>query len=294
MRNPLSLFPAALLLFLSGSAMAEDASPTELARSLHYQKGHFDIAGGVVQIDVGDPYAYLSPEDATILLTKIWGNPPDAASGIEGMIVPTDVDLESNEGWAVVLDYENSGHVTDSDAASINYDDLLRDMQKTTIEGNDARVKAGYEPIQLLGWAEPPHYDSAHKTVYWARRLRFGEQQDETINYNMRVLGRTGVLDMDVIAGASQLPMVNAKAPALMSIATFKPGSLYSDYRAGSDHTAAYGVAGLIAGGVLVKAGFLKGLIALLAASWKIIAIAGVALFGAIGAKLKSIFRRTG
>jgi uncharacterized membrane-anchored protein len=68
---------------------------------------------------------------------------------------------------------------------------------------------------------------------------------------------------------------------------SFKPGSQYADYQEGSDNTAAYGLAGLIAGGVLVKAGFFKGLLLMLAGFWKAIAIGAVAVFAGIGRVLK-------
>jgi len=91
-----------------------------------------------------------------------------------------------------------------------------------------------------------------------------------------------------VVASASQLARINSEAAGLMNVVSFKPGSRYADYTAGSDHTAAYGIAGLIAGGVLLKAGFFKGLIALLAPFWK---AAAVAVVGALAA-VKGFFKR--
>jgi uncharacterized membrane-anchored protein len=54
---------------------------------------------------------------------------------------------------------------------------------------------------------------------------------------------------------------------------SFNPGNTYAEYDSKIDEAAAYGLAGLIAGGILTKAGFFKGLIALLLASKKLVAV---------------------
>ena len=93
------------------------------------------------------------------------------------MLLTADADptwADSSVSW---LSIDNNGHVSDSDAASTNYDDLLAQMKQAAVEGNDERVKKGFPPIEFFGWAEPPHYDPNAKTLYWARRLRFGNDQ---------------------------------------------------------------------------------------------------------------------
>jgi uncharacterized membrane-anchored protein len=283
----------ALVATVITSANAQDAESSKVLKSLNFQHGHITLMGGIATLDLTGDYAYLDPRDAETFLTKIWVNPPGAGKDTEGMLVPTDVALDSAEGWGVVLGYENDGHVSDSDASSINFDDLLTQMKKQTLDQNDERTKKGFPSILLLGWAQPPHYDAQGKTIYWAKRLRFGDDKEETLNYYIRVLGRTGVLDLNVVASVEQLPIINKQAAALIKVVSFNPGSRYSDYDAGSDHTAAYGIAGLVAGGVLLKAGFLKGLIALLAASWKIVAVAAVGAIAAIRAFVKKFLGRS-
>ena len=274
--------------FLTGSASAQQASSSDVLKTLNFQHGHIELVGGIAALDLTDRYTYLDAKDSETFLTKVWSNPPGSGSDTEGMLFPANADLLSPHAWAVVLFYENDGHVSDSDASSINFDDLLGQIKKQTSVDNDDRVKKGYPAIELLGWAETPHYDAAAKTIYWAKRLRFGDSQEETLNYFIRILGRTGVLDLNVVASTSQLALVNSEAPGLMNMVSFKPGSRYSDFNAGSDHLAAYGIAGLVAGGVLLKAGFFKGLIALLAPFWKAIAVAAVGALAAV----KGFFKR--
>ena len=50
----------------------------------------------------------------------------------------------------------------------MDYDALLKDMQASAEEESQARVKAGYEPIALIGWATKPYYDAQNHKLYWA------------------------------------------------------------------------------------------------------------------------------
>jgi uncharacterized membrane-anchored protein len=278
------------VLFFAGAALADAPSPTDVLKSLKPVRGQVELEGGTLALDLGKDFVYLDPKDAETLLTKVWGNPPSAATGTLGMILPSAVSADSPEGWGVILEYDNSGHVSDSDAQSIDYADLLSKMKEQTREDNDQRVKQGYESIELLGWAETPHYDAVNKTMYWAKRLRFGNSKGETLNYYIRILGRTGVLNMNVVAGLDQLAMINKQAPTLLALARFQKGSTYAEYDSGTDNTAAYGLAGLVAGGILVKAGFLKGLMVFLAGFWKVIAVGAVAVLAGLRSFVKRLF----
>jgi uncharacterized membrane-anchored protein len=197
-----------------------------------------------------------------------------------GSIVPADVGVLDEDGWLIIVSYEDSGHVGDEDAASIDYAALLADMQQATREDSEERVKQGHEKLELVGWAEPPHYDSQAKKIYWAKHLKFGDAPPpDTLNYNIRVLGRTGFLDLTAVASMTQLPMINSRVNEILGTVTFNAGNRYADFDASSDHVAEYGIAGLIAGGVLAKAGFFKVLAAF--GKWIVLglAIAGGGLF---------------
>lgn len=260
-----------------GEAAAIDPLET-LAKTLAPQDEAQDLPGRQTHIVPGDEFAYLSPADAEKLLVQIWGNPPATAQHVLGAIVPKGVSVLSENAWAAIITYSNEGHIADDDAESINYDDLLKEMQTATVENNDERVKAGYQPLILVGWAQKPSYDKAQHKLYWAKDIQFGNDA-HTLNYAIRVLGRTGVLEVNVIAGMSQLQDINAKLPKLLSTVTFNEGHRYADFDEKTDDVAAYGIAALVAGGIAAKAGLLKGLLTFLAASWKLIAV-GVAAFG--------------
>ena len=62
-----------------------------------------------------------------------------------------------------------------------------------------------------------------------------------TLNYDIRVLGREGVLSFNAVAGMSQLSDIEGRMKEVMSFADFRPGQRYADYKPGTDRTAAYG-----------------------------------------------------
>jgi uncharacterized membrane-anchored protein len=278
---------AAAAAFLVASQWAR-ADERQVLESLKFQDGTITLGSNLASLTLTPNFQYLSPADTKRFLVEVWRNPPKAAEGTLGAIVPANVDLLGGEGWVIIISYDDSGHVSDDDAAAINYDDLLKEMQQATRDNNEERKKQGYEPIELVGWAKPPYYDSQAKKLYWARRLKFGTDPDETLNYSIRALGRTGVLELTVVASMQQLTAVDGRINEVLGMVAFNSGSTYGEFSPGVDKVAEYGVAGLIAGGILAKAGFFKFLIAL----WKPIALGAVVFFGAISGFIKRLFGR--
>ena len=165
-------------------------------------------------------------------------------------------------------------------------------MQEETVQANIERQKEGYESIELVGWAQTPSYDKAEHKLYWARDLKVGKADGHTLNYAIRVLGRTGVLQVNIVGDIKQLPEINPKVPALLGMVSFNEGQRYADFNEDTDQVAAYGLAGLIAGGVAAKAGLFKGFIALLLASKKLLIVGAIAFGGAIWGGIKWLFGR--
>jgi uncharacterized membrane-anchored protein len=164
----------------------------------------------------------------------------------------------------------------------------LSDIKSDIRSDNADRVDAGYEPIELLGWAEPPRYDATSRKLYWAKELRFGESPDTTLNYEIRALGRTGVLSMTFIAGGNQLEEINQSRESVLAMAEFNPGSRYEDFDSDIDKVAAYGIGALVAGKVAAKAGlFAAGLVLL--KKFGIFLLLGL---GVLARKAKAFFSR--
>src|SRR5262249_16908953 len=217
---------------------------------------------------------------------------PEVSQRTLGMLLPAKVSPLTAEGWGVIIDYEASGHVSDEDAEKIDYPKLLQEMQASVREASKKRVERGYEPYELVGWARQPYYDKVTKKLYWAKRLKFGNSPDDTLNYEIRVLGRQGVMSLNVVADLKQLAQIDRAAPELLSMVSFNAGNLYSEFNPKIDEVAAYGIAGLIAGGLLTKAGFFKGLLAILLASKKLAFVAIIGLFAGLWGGIKALFNR--
>ncbi|WP_424950718.1 DUF2167 domain-containing protein [Deinococcus sp.] len=252
------------LLALAAPASARSGStPPAAAPVLHYQSRPLTLLNGKVMVQASPGLRYLDPADSRRVIVDLWGNPPAAADDILGMLIPGSTAPDARDGWAIVLTENRDGHVGDSDAASTDYRQLLKDMQQGVQDNNDARTKAGYEPIRLIGWAEPPSYDASTHKMIWAKELAFGDAKpaDDSLNYAVRVLGRDNVLELNAVGGVGQLAQIRQGMTAVLPAVTFTPGNRYEDYQGGSDRLAGYGVAGLIAGGVVAKK---LGLLALL------------------------------
>jgi uncharacterized membrane-anchored protein len=238
----------------------------------------------VATLHLGTRYRYLDAGETEKMLVA-WGNQP--GSETQGAIVPADVEPFSETGWAVILTYQDDGHVDDSDARDIDYDDMLKDMKKETESDNSARKSAGYEPVHLVGWAETPHYDGANKKLYWAKELNFEGSEAHTLNYDVRVLGREGVLSMNAVAGIGQLDQIRRGMRPLIDVAEFNEGYRYAEYDAKTDKLAKYGLGALIAGGVAAKLGLFGKLLAFIIAAKKVLIAGAVAAFGFIARLFK-------
>jgi len=258
-------------------------SAAEFEASLRYQTGTVTLQKGLATLVLPPGYRYLGPEDTERVLVA-WGNPP--GSETLGMIVPVGKAVTDSASWAVIVSYDEDGYVKDDEAASINYDKLLRDMQESTRDRNEARKEAGYAPVMLLGWAARPHYDSASHKLYWAKELQFGDEGERTLNYDVRALGRRGVLVLSAVATMPQLTDVETGMQEMLGFVSFDEGNRYADFVSG-DKVAAYGIGALIAGKVAAKAGFFKLLVGALVAAKKLLILGVVA----IGAFLQRLFR---
>ena len=120
-------------------------------------------------------------------------------------------------------------------------------------------------------------YDKNKKVLHWAKEIKFGTgETGNTLNYDMRFLGRKGVLSFNAISGVEQLNLIKENIPTITNAVAFKEGNRYADFDSGIDKVAAWTLGGLVAGKVLAKAGFfvvilkfIKPILIGIAAFWK-------------------------
>jgi uncharacterized membrane-anchored protein len=244
-----------------------------IEKSLNYQTGMIGLTGANATLNVPPGFGYLDPMQAKKVLEEYWGNPPAETLGL---LVPDSGGVLQEGSWVFELTYDAIGFVEDGDAQDINYDDLLVEMKKDVDAENKMRSEQGYPTVDLIGWASPPYYDTENKVLHWAKDFRFQEMDVNTLNYNVRILGRKGVLVVNAIASTPQLELIKGTIPAIMNHVKFDNGFQYADFDSNVDEVAAYTIGGLVAGKVLAKAG----LFAVLAKFGKLIFI-GIAAAGA-------------
>ncbi len=222
--------------------------------SLDFKQGKVTVGSNLATLDLTDNYYFLDAKDAKYVLSELWGNPPDDST--LGMVFPADK-TPLDDTWGIEVSFDDIGYVSDEDAGSYDYDELLKTMKQDMKDENEWRRENNYPTLELLGWAAPPHYDAEGRKLYWAKEIRFDGDETTTLNYNIRILGRKGVLIVNFIADMDMLDQVNEAVPAVLKMTNFTDGNKYSDFKPSMDKVAAVGIGGLIAGKVLAKTGLI-------------------------------------
>lgn len=228
--------------------------------------------GNTAEVHVPAGYVFAGG-DATRRIMEANQNPP---TGRElGFVSP------AGEDWFAVFEYDDVGYVRDEEKHTLDADALLQSIKAGTEESNKERLKRGWTTMTILGWEQPPRYDDSTHNLEWA--IKAESEGAPIVNYNTRLLGRGGVMEVTLVTDPAQLSTTLPKFKKMLAGFEFKQGQRYGEFRTG-DKMAAYGLTGLIVGGgtaVLVKSGAFKWL-------WKVLVFAalGVAAF------IKKIFSR--
>ena len=220
--------------------------------------------------------AQLLPESSGSRFLELTGNLPE----------PGDTVLVRGDWWAT-LSFDDSGYVKDDE--KLDADALLASMRSHEEEANKERRKRGMSELVIDGWIVPPHYDPTTKFLEWGIKLRSPDSSRPVVNYTMRLLSRRGSETVVLVTGADTLDRDVKDLHEVLTGFNFNPGESYSEFRPG-DHVAEFGLGALVLGGAAaaaVKAGWFKGLLVALAAAWKLVAAAVVAVFASIGKLFK-------
>lgn len=266
MASALALVAAGLPAGVAAADPVPSVAPADQAafeKGLHKRSGEVVVPGTDAVLHLGSKYYFLDAAEAKDVLVRLWGNPPDSADGVLGLVLPAGKTVLDNS-WGAVITWDGSGYVTDDDAATANYDKVLDDIRSGEADNNAERQKAGYPAMHLVGWAQPPSYDKGTHSLIWARDFKIDGTPSDSLNYDVRVLGRKGVLSMNMLWDMPHLPEVRAAAADFGKVATFNGGSTYGDYNSATDKAAGYGLAGLVAAGVGVAVAKKIGVLAIL------------------------------
>jgi uncharacterized membrane-anchored protein len=219
---------------------------------------------------------YLDPAGTNAYL-KLTGNLPEEN---------TYVVAAKNGKWSAFYSFDDIGYVKDDE--KIDPDALIKSIREGQILNNEQRKEQGLDALTVVGWAVPPHYDPATHNLEYG--ITLGSPLGNNINYHLRMLGRTGVMDATLLTSEQYLKEDLAEFREANKGFAYAPDESYAAFKEG-DKVSEYGLAALVTGGVAaaaLKGGLLKGLLAGLVAFWKLIAVGVVAFFGV----LRSFFAR--
>lgn len=251
---------ALLLLLLTGVGDAQDAMPPgpreaayrshvlKVLEGVRYRQGIQELPGGIARLELPEGYRYLDPEDARKVVVDLWGNPPAAVSDLLGMVIPAGEHLASPDSWTIVVSFREEGHVSDADADGLDEKLLFAQLAEAARRSNLEREAAGFQTMELVGWAVPPRYHEDRKVLLWAKRFDLAADGEDTLNYEVRALGRRGVLCLNGIAGMARIADIEAASPAVVSMLRFNDGHRYDDFDPAVDRKAALSLAGLLVG----------------------------------------------
>lgn len=255
------------------SASAEDPAVEHtraVLRSLHWVNGPQEVSIDTeARFAVPQGFVFLNQAD-TDRFMELLQNPP---TGKAYMFAPSDL------SWFALVSYEDTGHVPDTE--TIDADAILQSIKSATDEGNQERAKHGWGALTIQGWQESPHYDTETKRLEWAT-LGADDKQNQVVNFNTRILGRTGVVSAELVTDPQTLNTSELGFKTALRGIDFVQGQSYAEFRDG-DKVAEYGLSALIVGGTaaaVVKSGAGKWLIKGLFAAGVAVLAGAKRLFG--------------
>jgi uncharacterized membrane-anchored protein len=286
-RNCRGLISLLVLTLLPGAVVAQnpDSVNDSLANSIDWTHGPRTVpVGSVAKMSVPAQCVFTGATGAQAFM-RLTRNPPTGAE--EGVLLcPIGSDIDDD--WFVVVSYDPSGYVRDGEGASLDADAILASLRHATAQGNIERRKNGWDTLSVKGWIRAPYYDLHTHNLTWSTKVLSGGTA--AVNHSVRLLGREGVMHIDLVASPEQLASVLPTFDSVIAETRFTPGHTYAEWRQG-DKVASYGLTALIAGG----AGAAAVKMGLFAKLWKLLAAAFLAVWKVLVAAVLGVvawFRR--
>lgn len=266
----LAAFSLCLAVVPARAADEPAAQPNPLLSQIDWTKGPAKAElKSLAEVQIPKGFMFTGSKGTQKLLEAM-GNP---TSGSElGFLAPTSL------VWFVVFEFSDVGYVKDDDKDKLDPNKMLKSIQAGNEEANKFRKKMGAPPLKITGWELPPRYNEQTHNLEWAIR---GESEGEpVVNYNTRLLGRKGVMEVNLVIDPEKLAGAMPAYETVLKDYSYKSGERYAEYRQG-DKLAKYGLAALITGGaaaIAVKTGLFAGLILFFKKAWKLVVIGVVAV----------------
>jgi len=235
-------------------------------------------------LTVPNGFMFLDKESTQRLFVDYWGNLDEDNESELGCLVPDNAQFFYQVEVAYLISYNNCGYIKDEDANSVDYDELLETMQESEKERNSKLPEENR--LYTKYWEFAPKYLADSHVLVWAKRIADTEGY-ESVNYDMRVLGKDGLVSLMAVLSPDDSQEVKAKEMDIINSLKFDKGYAYSDFDASRDRVSDWTIGGLVAGGILAKSGLLAKLGVLLLKGWKLIVLAVAGLGGVLFKKKK-------
>jgi uncharacterized membrane-anchored protein len=271
----------------TSTTVEAEAAGNEMARrieGLGWQRGTTATMNQWAEITVPNGYRFTGGDGARTLL-KMFGNLVGTTE--QGLLGPETLD------WFIVFDFDDCGYVKDDEKDELDADKLLQQKIENSKAANEEKRKRGLPRLDIVGWTVPPHYNSQTNNLEWGIKLR-SETGSESVNYNLKLLGRSGVMDATLVCNPDQIDAVLPEARAVLGGFRFQPGQTYAEYRSG-DKIAKYGLTALVLGGgaaLAAKGGLFAALSKAIAKGGKLLIAGAVAAVAVVVKVFRSLFHR--
>lgn len=275
----LSTTLACLIAATLGATAQEDSTPAGLLEGPATA-----VLGSVAELQVPEGFTFLNGEQTRAMLRRAG----DPVSGNElGFLRP------DQGGWAVYFEFDDIGYIKDAEKEKLDPAALLQRFKDGTGAANKERARAGSPPIEIIGWDKEPTYDPETQNLEWCIRAR--SEGQEFVNYNTRVLGRKGVMEVVLVVDPENLAATLPEFRAVTAGHKFQTGQSYAEFRPG-DKIAKYGLGALVLGGAAVgaaKLGLFASLAVFLKKAWKLVILGLIAVAGVIKSLVNKIAGRS-
>jgi uncharacterized membrane-anchored protein len=241
------LLPAfALLAFVgmsSHSAVAQSEAQWAEIKAMNWRDAT-SVPLNMAQATVRLPdFQFITTDEARRYRNIVDGNAPVNLEAVALHLDP----------WSeIIFMWSDSGHVTMDDWADLDADALIAQIRTSTSEANKDRVSAGMSTITTVDWLQKPMLNRGLQTVFLTT-----DGTDSTGEHHINAialkLGRTGYQRIVWIASPEQYKSQENLLLTATSNHWYQPGARYTDFVEGTDRTAGYGVAALVAGTLGVK-----------------------------------------
>jgi uncharacterized membrane-anchored protein len=237
-------------------------------RKLQFQTGTITLADGRVNFRVPEDFLFIDAAQSHYILEDLWGNLPDEE--VAGMVVKKGFKVSKlDNDYSFVISFSDIGYVKDNINKELDHNALLGVMKSNMDASNETREALGINTMTVTGWAMVPNYDEYKKAVYWANKIAATGSEEEILNYNLRLLGRSGVIKINAVATMDQLTSIKQVLPLIISQTRFEDGQQYSDFIETSDRISDYSINELVSGKKAETKNWLSSFIM----SWKLLTI---------------------